>query len=56
MYTYPDVMVTPKPAERKPGRRDTVVNPIFIAETLSDSTEAYDRGDKFSHYRTIESF
>ncbi|MEO1388648.1 MAG: Uma2 family endonuclease [Cyanobacteria bacterium J06634_6] len=56
LYTYPDVMITPRPPALKPDRKDTVINPILLAETLSDSTEAYDRGDKFSHYRTIESF
>ena len=40
-YTYPDVMVTPRPVELQPNRKDTVMNPILIAETLSDSTEAY---------------
>ncbi len=55
-YTYPDVMITPRPPLLQPGRQDTVMNPILIAETLSDSTEAYDRGDKFTYYRTIESF
>lgn len=55
-YTYPDVMITPRPLELQPGRKDTVMNPILIAETLSSSTEAYDRGDKFTYYRTIESF
>ncbi|WP_272147301.1 Uma2 family endonuclease [Spirulina subsalsa] len=52
-YTYPDVMVTPRPAELKPGRKDTVVNPIVLAEVLSPSTAAYDRADKFAAYRTI---
>ena len=56
LYTYPDVMITPRPPALKPGRKDTVMNPIFIAETLSDSTEGYDRGDKFAHYRTLETF
>jgi Uma2 family endonuclease len=32
------------------------VNPQLIVEVLSDSTEAFDRGDKFSYYRSIESF
>lgn len=55
LYTYPDVMITPRPPELKSDRKDTVMNPILLAETLSSSTEAYDRGDKFTHYRTIES-
>lgn len=55
-YTYPDIMITPRPPALQPNRKDTVMNPILIAETLSDSTEAYDRGDKFAYYRTLESF
>ena len=56
LYTYPDVMVTNRPPELKPGRKDTVINPILIGETLSESTQGYDRGQKFAHYRTIETF
>jgi Uma2 family endonuclease len=28
---------------------------VVLVEVLSDSTEAYDRGKKFEHYRTITS-
>lgn len=35
------------------GGVDTLVNPTLIVEVLSPSTEAYDRGDKFSHYKSI---
>jgi Uma2 family endonuclease len=56
LYTYPDVMVTPKPADLQTGRKDTVMNPILIGEILSESTQGYDRGDKFAHYRTIATF
>jgi Uma2 family endonuclease len=35
-------------------RKDTVVNPTLVAEVLSPSTEGYDRGEKFAHYRTLE--
>ena len=38
-YAYPDVMVTARPAELKPGRRDTVMSPIVRVEVLSGSTE-----------------
>ena len=55
-YTYPNVMVVRRPLERPSGRKDTVTNPILIAEVLSNSTEAYDRGDKFAAYRTIPTF
>ncbi|WOB45098.1 Uma2 family endonuclease [Thermoleptolyngbya oregonensis NK1-22] len=56
IYTYPDVMVLPKPLELQAGRKDTVMNPCFIAEVLSKSTRSYDRSDKFAAYRTISSF
>jgi Uma2 family endonuclease len=56
LYTYPDVMVLPKPLELQTGRTDTVVNPCFIAEVLSKSTQNYDRSEKFVAYRTIPSF
>lgn len=56
LYTYPDVMVVPRPIELLSGRKDTVINPILIAEVLSDSTKAYDRAEKFAAYRTIPAF
>jgi len=56
LYTYPDVMVLPKPLELQTGRKDTVVNPCFIAEVLSKSTQNYDRGEKFVAYRPIPTF
>ena len=34
---------------------DILLNPIVVVEVLSPSTEAYDRGDKFAHYRQLES-
>ena len=55
-YTYPDVMVTRDPLELKPGRKDTVMNPILLAEVLSKSTEDYDIGDKFRAYRMLPNF
>ena len=56
LYTYPDVMVVPRPLERQPGRTDTIANPVMIAEVLSKSTKNYDRDEKFSAYRTIPTF
>ncbi len=55
-YTYPDLMVIEKPLQLQTGRTDTVTNPCFIAEVLSPSTQDYDHGEKFSAYRTVESF
>lgn len=31
------------------------MNPLVLIEVLSDSTEAYDRGAKFAHYRKLAS-
>jgi len=56
LHTYPDVMVVEKPLQLQTGRTDTVMNPCFIAEVLSKSTQDYDHGEKFSAYRTIDSF
>lgn len=53
IYTYPDVMVIAQPIEYQEGRRDTLVNPLLLAEVLSDSTQNYDRGGKFLAYRSI---
>jgi Uma2 family endonuclease len=56
LYTYPDVMVVEKPLQLQAGRIDTIINPCFIAEVLSKSTQDYDHGEKFSAYRTIDGF
>jgi Uma2 family endonuclease len=49
-------MVAETPLVFAENRQDTITNPIAIAKILSDSTEKYDRGDKFRMYRTIPSF
>ncbi len=54
--TYPDVMVMAEPLIYQEGRKDTLLNPILIAEILSPSTANYDRTGKFASYRTIPSF
>ena len=56
LYTYPDASVICGPLELVPGHDDMITNPTLIVEVLSDSTEAYDRGKKFAHYRTLPSF
>ena len=52
---YPDVTVIEGEPQLNDGRRDEILNPQLIVEVLSDSTEAYDRGDKFMYYRSIAS-
>ena len=53
-YAYPDVSVVCGEAEFADEERDNLLNPTVIVEVLSPSTEAYDRGDKFAHYRRLE--
>lgn len=50
---YPDVMVTCSAADQE--RRLVKQEPSLVVEVLSPSTAAYDRGEKFSHYRTLPS-
>ncbi|MEP7220422.1 MAG: Uma2 family endonuclease [Bacteroidota bacterium] len=52
-YTYPDVTIARGRQEFEDDREDTLLNPTVIIEVLSDSTEKYDRGVKFEHYRRI---
>jgi Uma2 family endonuclease len=53
-YTYPDVVAVCGEPQLMDGMLDTLMNPAVIVEVLSPSTEAYDRGEKFLHYRGIE--
>jgi Uma2 family endonuclease len=52
-YYYPDVMVTCN--ERDKENPTEKKFPCLIVEVLSDSTEAFDRGDKFADYQILES-
>ena len=54
-YVYPDASVTCRPVETDPGDGDTITNPRLVVEVLSDSTEAFDRGEKFVAYRSVPS-
>lgn len=55
LYTYPDVTVVCAEPQLLDSTRDTLLNPTLVVEVLSPSSEAYDRGRKFEHYRSIES-
>ena len=55
LYTYPDVTVVCGAAQFEDTQQDTLLNPTLIVEVLSESTEAYDRGGKFAHYRKLTS-
>lgn len=54
-YVYPDATVICPPFEYDPLDEMTLLNPKLIAEVLSPTTEAFDRGDKFIAYRSIPS-
>ena len=54
-YTYPDVVAMCGEKRFIDSTMDTLMNPALIVEVLSPTTEAYDRGEKFQHYRAIES-
>jgi Uma2 family endonuclease len=56
LFTYPDVTVVCGAPVFHAKDRDSLLNPRVLVEVLSDSTEAYDRGAKFAHYRSIPSF
>ena len=55
LYTYPDVVVVCGEDRYDDQQHDTLLNPTLIVEVLSDSTKDYDRGEKFQHYRQLES-
>lgn len=50
---YPDVSVVCPPVEADSDHE--ISNPVLVAEVLSPSTEDFDRGTKFGHYRTMDS-
>lgn len=55
LYTYPDLVAVCGEIQRDLLDRNTLTNPTLIIEVLSPSTEDYDRGRKFLHYRRIDS-
>ncbi len=56
-YRYADVSGLCGEAEfEEIGGIRAIINPSLIVEVLSPSTEAYDRGDKFTHYQSISTF
>ena len=52
-FFYPDVVVSCDERDRETP--SYLRFPSLIVEVLSDSTEAFDRGDKFADYQAIES-
>lgn len=56
VFRYPDVSALCGPVATYDRERDVYLNPSFLCEVLSSSTEDYDRGEKFALYRLIDSF
>ncbi|NJL46413.1 MAG: Uma2 family endonuclease [Leptolyngbyaceae cyanobacterium SM2_5_2] len=52
-FYYPDVVVTCD--DRDLASSTVKQHPCLVVEVLSDSTEAFDRGDKFTDYRHLDS-
>jgi len=51
LYSYPDIVVICGEPRYLDQLQDVVLNPKAIFETLSESTEAFDRGAKFDRYQ-----
>ncbi len=55
LYTYPDFVVVCDEPQFEDKVADTLLNPTLLVEVLSKTTENYDRGVKFEHYRRLTS-
>jgi Uma2 family endonuclease len=61
LSTYADASIACGPLETMTVKRngkslgEAVTNPVVIFEVLSESTERYDREEKFGYYRTLPS-
>jgi Uma2 family endonuclease len=52
LYSYPDIVVICGGPQYHDQYRDVILNPAVIIEVLSESTEVFDRGEKFHRYQT----
>ena len=55
LYTYPDITIICGEPNLTDDKFDTATNPSVIIELLSKSTRNYDKGEKFTLYREIDS-
>lgn len=53
---YPDLSVVCGPVQHARDDEQAIANPVLVVEVLSDSTEAYDRGEKFRQYKRLPTF
>ncbi len=54
-FYYPDAAVVCGDPDFLDDAQDVLVNPTLIVEVLSPTTKDFDRGEKFMHYRSVES-
>ncbi|AFZ48654.1 protein of unknown function DUF820 [Cyanobacterium stanieri PCC 7202] len=54
-YTYPDLMIIESEPVYQSEKKNIVTNPKIIIEVLSDSTQNYDKTEKFRAYRSLPS-
>ena len=52
LFSYPDAVVICGEPQYHDEHRDVILNPTVIIEVLSESTEAFDRSEKFFRYQT----
>jgi Uma2 family endonuclease len=52
---YPDASVVCGKLQNASDDANAIVNPVLIVEVISDSSEAYDRGEKFRYYKLLAS-
>lgn len=52
---YPDVVVVCGRPTFLDATEDTILNPTILVEVLSESTERFDRGEKWKCYRMLDS-
>ncbi len=55
LFTYPDISIICGNPDLADDQFDTATNPTVIIELLSKSTRNYDKGEKFTLYRDIDS-
>ena len=55
LFTYPDISIICGEPNLTDNKFDTATNPSVIIELLSPGTRNYDKGEKFSLYRDIDS-
>jgi Uma2 family endonuclease len=51
LYSYPDVIVICDEPKFLDEHRDVLLNPKVVVDVLSESTEAFDRGDKLHRFQ-----